>query len=328
LSEDVSLRFFQPGDEENLLGLIQRVFEGWPMVDAGAPPIEHLRWKLSSHPAASRYVIVAEAGSGLVAARPFFIQQIKIRGRVGLLRNGFDSAVDPGYQQRGVMAAIRKFGTERFAEEIDLHIGYGRHPAIVRLRKREDIRYFGNPVDVLTLGVSEPPAARAMAPWNIVDCERFDERVDVLYEEASRPFDLILVRNQDYLNWRYCDPRAGRFSVRVAQSERQILGYTVLAAAKGRVQIADVLALPGRLDVVASLVDDAIARAAASAAGALECWCQTHHPYKSVFLDRGFLPKRTIKLTYLALRAPRAEIDFLADRKAAVHFQLGDTDLV
>ena len=49
LNEDVSLRFFRPGDEENLLGLIQRVFEAWPTADAGAPPIEHLRWKLSSH---------------------------------------------------------------------------------------------------------------------------------------------------------------------------------------------------------------------------------------------------------------------------------------
>jgi hypothetical protein len=165
-------------------------------------------------------------------------------------------------------------------------------------------------------------------PWSIADCARFDERIHVLYREAARQFDLILARNKDYLNWRYCDPRAGTFRLRVAESEGRILGYTVLAASKGRAQVADVLALPDRLDVVASLLDDAIAYAVASKAGMLECWCPTHHPYKSVLLGRGFQSKRTIKLTYLALRAPRAEVDFLADRKAAIHFQLGDTDLV
>ncbi len=328
LNESVSLRFFEPGDEGALVSLLQAAFQGWPNVETATPPIDHLRWKLSSHPAANRYTIVAEGGGRLVAARQFFIQKIKIGDRVALVRNGFDSAVDPDYQRRGIMAAIRQFGHERFAQEIDLHIGHGSDPAILSLRRKEDIHYFGNRADVLTLDLQDRPPAPPTMSWSIVDSERFDERIEELYAEASRQFDLILERSQRYLNWRYCDPRAGTFRLRLAQSDGRLLGYAVLASSKGRARIADLLVLPGRLDVAAALVDDAIAHAVALNAGAVEGWCQTHHPYKTVFLDRGFRVKRSVKLTYLALRTPRAEIDFLASPGAAVHFQLGDTDLV
>jgi len=34
LNEEVSLRFLRWGDEEDLPGLLQRVFEGWPLIAA------------------------------------------------------------------------------------------------------------------------------------------------------------------------------------------------------------------------------------------------------------------------------------------------------
>ena len=317
----------RPGDEPGLLQLLQAAFDGWPKVPVAVSPLEHLRWKLSSHPNAYRYAIVAEAEGQLIAIRQFFIERIKARDRVWLLRNGFDSAVHPDWQARGVMGAIRTFRVDRFTDEIDLHIGYGNNPAVLKLRKREEIRYFSNPVDVLTLDL---PASFPASPpvWQIAGAGRFDERFDSFYAEASQQFDLIIERSVQYLNWRYADPRAGVFHIRIAEEEGCVLGYAVLNVANGRASIADLLALPGRIDVAASLVDDAIGYAIESGATTLECWCQTRHPYKDVLLARSFRPKRTIRLTYLPLRTARAEVEFLASPKAAVHFALGDTDLV
>lgn len=115
---------------------------------------------------------------------------------------------------------------------------------------------------------------------------------------------------------------------RVAQEEGGILGYAVFDLSNGRACIADLRSLPNRADVAAPLVDDAIRYAMESCATTLECWCQTHHPYKDVLLARSFRPKRTIRLTYLPLHVSRAEVEFLASPRASVHFQLGDTDLV
>jgi GNAT superfamily N-acetyltransferase len=327
LDEEPKLRFYRAGDEEGLLALFQSTFAGWPTVASQVRAIDHLRWKLPSALQADRYTTVAEAGDRLVAARPFVICPTKVLDRVLRLRNGFDTAVHPDYQGRGLMTAMRAFHPERFTEEVDLHIGYGDHPAFASMRKREDMHYFGNTVDVLTL---DPPVALSPtpAPWRIVDAPRFDERIDSFFAEAAVPFDFIVERSKEFLNWRYADPRAGSFRLRVAESGSRILGYAVLSASNGRAYIADVLALPGRLDVVSSLLDDAIDYAVREQAAALECWCPAHHPYRSVLAGRGFRHKRRLKPVYLALRLPAADLDFLADRKAAIHFQLGDTDLV
>ncbi len=93
-----SLRFMQPGDEPALLQLLQAAFDG-------------LRWKPSSNPDACRSAVVAEAESKLIAIRQFFIERIKVRNRVGLLRNGFDAAVHPDWQARGVMGPFARFAS-------------------------------------------------------------------------------------------------------------------------------------------------------------------------------------------------------------------------
>jgi hypothetical protein len=322
-----NLRFYEPGDLRGLLELFEAAFPGWPTVPIRVPAIEHLSWKLSGELEAPRYTVVAEADGRLVGARPFLIWPTKVRGRVVRLRNGFDTCVHPDYQGSGLMTRMRAYCRERFQAEVDLHIGYGEHPAFTSLRKREDMRPFGNELDVLTLDL---PVRHSLArhAWQIEDVERFDRRMDAFFAIASEPFDFIVERSERFLNWRYADPRAGINRRRAASLAGELLGYTVLSASKGRAHIADVLALPGRLDVVAALVDDAIAYAMREQATALDCWLPDQHPYRGALIDRGFRHKRRLKPVYLPLRLPPGDLAFLADRNAAVHFVLGDTDLV
>ncbi len=99
---------------------------------------------------------------------------------------------------------------------------------------------------------------------------------------------------------------------------------------RGKGYLADLLALPGRDDVVQSLVRDALARFRAAGVSAVQWWSPTHHPYKQILARQGFLHKRRRKreLGYRALRASSEELAFLEDPRAAVHFVLGDTDVV
>jgi hypothetical protein len=88
------------------------------------------------------------------------------------------------------------------------------------------------------------------------------------------------VRHRAYLNWRYADPRAGRYTIRVAEEKGELLGYVVPAVSRGKGFIADLLVLPGRLDVVAALVEDAAGHLAERGLSALRCWCAKRHPYR------------------------------------------------
>ena len=107
-----------------------------------------------------------------------------------------------------------------------------------------------------------------------------------------------------------------------------MLGYTVLASSHGLGSIADLLVLPERLDVAASLVADAIDQFGRSDISELSCAVPGHHPYRHVLEQLGFGAKRrTILFNYRAATADDA-LAFIGDPLASIHVALGDTDLV
>ena len=171
------------------------------------------------------------------------------------------------------------------------------------------------------------PAARA--DWTIRTVTRFDERVDDFFREAATAFDFIQVRDATYLNWRYCDPRSGPFAVRVAEQDGRILGYCVLLTFDRRPAIADLLALPGRIDVVRSLVEDAVAEFRRRGAASVIIHTVRRHPYNDVLRRSGFLDRKgTAIATVSPAWLPRTELEFLAEPGARIQLMLGDTDYV
>ena len=97
-----------------------------------------------------------------------------------------------------------------------------------------------------------------MKDLRIRTAERFDARADEFFEEAAKPFDFIVTRRHDYLNWRYCDPRAGRYEVLLAEQDDTLIGYAVTRVQNDRGYLVDLLARPERLDAVDALVTEAV----------------------------------------------------------------------
>ena len=89
------------------------------------------------------------------------------------------------------------------------------------------------------------------------------------------------------------------------------------------------LVLPERLDVLESLLADAVRRLRAEGNTSLECWRFAYHPYVPVLEKLGFnKPRRTHGLNLQSLNGRDDEVAFFADPKASLHFSAGDTDLV
>jgi hypothetical protein len=360
LTDGLSARLLRLGEEEELLELLQEAFSHWPGVETDATPLEHLRWKLGSGDCA-RHIVLEEEGR-LVAAMVCLFLPIKLGEETVVGRRFVDIAVRPGLQGRGLYGRLRREFVPRLLDPLhDVQISGGAHEAVVRVAEgRPGRRLIANRVEALVrpLGRPEtsspagsifrsagraaaltalvalsrlryPPPPRRGVPIDIVDLSRFDSAVDGLWREASSQFDFAVVRDQRYLSWRYADPRAGRFRTRAVLADGEMLGYAVSRVTRGRGYVCDLLALPGRLDVAAALLEDSVAYLRTRKVGEAELWLARRHPYYALARRQGFVAvRRPPNFGFEALRLPAERVAFLDDARARVHLTIGDTDLV
>ncbi len=320
-------RLLRPGEEEALLRLLLAAFGTWPKAEINVEPIEHLRWKLEAAPEPQRAVVVEQDGvfiaGVLLSARPLLL-----RGRSLVGNMGGDLAVLPAFQNKGVFTAMQPFLHDVHAQIGDFSYGYrSEHGAVLRATRAMKRGVFGNRLSVL-VATSQRAASPDDVPWTLRTVDRFDDRVDALWEQAAPQFDFICARTSAFLNYRYCDRRAGDFSALIAEQDSSLLGYIVERVSHGRGYIADLLAAPGRLDVVVSLVSQALADLRMSGVDRIECWIPARHDYVRALLDLGFELNRTLDLTYQPFRTTEPELSFLRSAQTTVHFTAGDTDLV
>jgi hypothetical protein len=343
---------------EEMIGVFRGAFGRWPLVDPGVPDLDHLRWKVSG-PFTRIGSLQAVVGGRIAYATTSWVTWMRIDGRRFLRAIYPDTAVDPAFQGRGVYS--RAVGHRRslvgephdlaFHEQMGSSRGKGplgrkgqARVANIVTRRYRVLRPLAFSADrsrlelapvVLALAVWSTTVAslrrRALRRWGLRprDDDRFDRRYDALFEEAASDFDVIPERTQEFLRWRYGDRRAGPFRVRTISDDGRLLGYAILRLAGARAYLADVLALPGRLDVVETLLADAVAIARRARAAGLECFLSGNHPYRAALRRQGVIDTRIdIGLEYHPIGATVEDLRCLANRRARVHFQMGDTDLV
>jgi hypothetical protein len=148
-------------------------------------------------------------------------------------------------------------------------------------------------------------------------------------EHARRPYAFLVARAPDFLNWRYCDPRAGDFTSRAAMQDGRMLGYVVYRTSHARGYIADLIALPGRDDIVAALVSHATSELLARSAEHVQVWCAQGHPYRDTLARVGYSETlRHYVARFVAYRGHWDALWRIVEPGATVHLMAGDTDLV
>jgi hypothetical protein len=315
---------------------------------------------------APRHQWVAEADGRIVAMIVMIVRRVRVRGRDYVLRDGADAAVDPRYQAEGIYGAMAAHSRDSpQASDFDLGWAYSTNPRTRGRSRKQGRRELANPIQVLEkpfsaraivarrrekhrgrlpaplavlrikLGTAinrlghRPYRRRAKRAWSINTLERFDDRIDECFAQAAKPFDFLAVRSRDYMNWRYCDPAAGRFTVRAAEQEGRILGYLVFKVSEGGGYIVDLLALPGRLDVVRSLVEDVLDLLRQAEVELVTCWMIARHPYNGILRRYGFVDSgRDVGFRYRVLSLDESKIEFLRGPEARVHLMHGDSDWV
>jgi hypothetical protein len=160
----------------------------------------------------------------------------------------------------------------------------------------------------------------------------FDEHIDEFWDRIKNSYDYILERKKEYLNWRYFDPRAGIYRVTQAEKDDKVVGYSVIRI--NRIQpsnpkgyIVELLAEPGKLDTVDSLLMEAMQYFNKLGINAVYSSQFENHPYFKIYRKYGFVSYTNDNL-FLWLTEDLGK-DIIKLKKTSIertHFSNGDED--
>jgi hypothetical protein len=150
----------------------------------------------------------------------------------------------------------------------------------------------------------------------IVRGARFDDSVDTFWDKAKGNFENMIIRDKEFLNWRYCANPRRRYAVFFSQNKKKdVVGYIVLgkASIEGLQTgfIIDILALQGNEGRAA--VDQLLMTAHTyfkdEDVDSYACLMPRHAAYYSFLLRHGFLacPKQLLPHPFTMTMAVTSE---------------------
>ena len=359
MAQEYSIRPYESGDEEGIVQLLQLVFNGWPNFDLDCSPVDHWRWKYLCNPTGESLVIIGESNGEIVGCSHTYLINLKMGERI--VKGGFaaDAAVHPDYRGKGLWKGLRE---AKKTQEVDSGLGFRmgitsnvyimkHHERTLRstipygltnfmrirdvdlhLRRRKTEKawlkkyayHLMRKVNAVTT-FSKPPASEV----DVFAVKAFDERMKPFWSRVSGQCDLIVERSLEYLNWRYCDGRGGKFTVKLAGKD-EVLGYTVLRANRRETEypygvIEDLTALPERSDVVEALLEGAISHFG-DGVNVIRCRMLDGHPYTKILKRHGFVNSRDSPLISYDKYVDTDGFDMKQTPVKRMHFVNGDFD--
>ena len=328
--ESVTIRIQRPEDDEGIVELLLAAFGRWPRLDSGVPTNEYLRWKRECDPEGLKYNCVAEVEGQIVGAQFYWIQNVKAGDAVVRSAQGHDFCVHPDFQGLGIRTGMKKLAYETVELETEFSLSVDSdHPAMAHMVDKAGIAQYdlANKVYDLQCEVAGRSGTRSEGNVRTRRVDHFDERTTEMCADAATQFQLMVLRTQESLNWRYADRRAGSYAIYVAEERDDMLGYAVGRSAGDQGYIADLLVRPGRSDALSALLRETLAGFVRDSVLSVRVWSFAHHPYQSVLSEAGFATKRRSWVLRARARGTTPDpVSFRDDPKAVMHATAGDFD--
>jgi hypothetical protein len=162
----------------------------------------------------------------------------------------------------------------------------------------------------------------------------FDDKIDDFWKNIKDDYDFIVEKSKDYLNYRFCDKRAGTYDVWQATENDAVIGYMVLRVNRVIAEnpvglLMEVLALKNRLDVVDSFLDLAEKYFDEKSVNTVHAVIVSGHPYERILNLNGFIDSREKAIvTYSAYKEFNALTQFENSSPERLHYQYGEFDSI
>ncbi len=314
-------RPYREGDEKGILDLWKAVYPERTYI-----PGEWLkwwRWLYRDNPRGMGVIAVADAEGKIVSHAAEIPLMMKIGSAEVLTGIALDAMTHPDFRRQGTLAALvdlrRQEGEKRgiratygfrnkyaypypgLASRLVMFDGATIQKVFLAVDWKAALRtQTGNGL-LRALGpaagrladavVFRPREARCPEGLSIRPVERFDEQADRFWARISERNRVMVVRDQQYLNWRYADPPHRRYTRLVASRAGDMAGFAVFSC--GEVEgttigcIVDVLAESGR--VAEGLVAAAVARCREEKAALVWSARMAGTPLARAFRRQGFI---------------------------------------
>jgi hypothetical protein len=163
----------------------------------------------------------------------------------------------------------------------------------------------------------------------------FDDQADDLWNEIKEYYNYAVVRNKEYLNWRYCDPRGGNYFKKAAYEKGKLIGYIVLRInSKNKVypvgNIVDLFTLPKRQDIIIKLVSESITFFDDNSVNVCSLQNIQNHPNEEILHRFGFVRiPHEWRVVFRKQFISNKEFQLIKNSSAKrIHFSYGDHDWI
>jgi hypothetical protein len=368
MDSGASIRRYRGGDEENIVELLRIAFNGWPQFDLECTPLDHWKWKFRSQEEKA-WTTIAESNNKIVGCNHKFYLKAKIGDQIIQASQAVDSAVHPDYRGSGVYSRMRTYQTEKDRETPQPeHMMYwaSNNPIIVKKEDKMGCNNFPHPLirlvritdidshpfkngtakmlfikcgynalKMLNKLQGVPRKTRAESPrLKIEDVAEFDERYESFWNQIKNHYAFITERSRGYLEWRYCDPRGGKYTVKQAVEDDEIIGYVVLRVNRYIADyptgyIVDLCTLRDRPDCVDSLIAESLRSFDAMGVNCVNYCTIKGHPHQKHMEKFGFLDTRSnLYISYKPYRDATELDEFKNAPPGKILFQYNDIDWI
>ena len=345
-----AIRAYREEDESKILELRKAVYpaEGYNLEQL----MRWWNWKYRDNPAGAPTIWFAESAGKLAGQYAITRVKMKIGNEVIIGSQSVDTMTHPDYRHQGIFETLASKTYEEAGEK-GIHVVYGfpneySYPGFIRklgwfdvcalhtmikplnlenilrkyITKRVLLKICTASINLIVKALHRSENGPKVDGLTITKISSFDERINDLWEKVSNDYKIIVVRDKEYLNWRYVDIPNVDYAIYLAEKEGQILGYTVLKCEKqqglifGR--IFDLVVPLGQESIAHSLILKAIDFFKEEKADLVlhrmigdEAYCKTLR--KSGFIYSRFVSRRarfiarptTPKISEIFLRDPR-----------------------
>lgn len=349
-----SIRACREGDEEGIFELWKEVYPGKEYDRDGW--MRSWQWRFKDNPAGDSIIWVADHDGRIVGQRASIPVRMKVGSEVIASCHSADTMTHPDYQRQGISGALgKKIDAE--AEKNGIAIVYGFPTKINRLVGIKKLNRFdfatlqilvkplnwgnvlkmriknkflsklgaigGNLLIILFYRAKRAPIVEGLT---ISQVSSFDERINEFWDRVSNQHQIMLVRDRDYLNWRYVAATDMDYTIYVAEKAGQIYGYLVLGYEQ-RVQVRvgvifDILAQSAQ--TAQCLVWRAVEHCRQERVDFVQFDMVANKTYFRAFRKNGFISLPFMKdLFFGTLLSPNISKEFLANSQNWF-VQLGD----
>jgi GNAT superfamily N-acetyltransferase len=320
-------------------------------------------WMYKQNPAGNGIIFLADHNDKVVGQYAVIPMLMKMNKNIIMGSLGVDAMTHPNYRRQGIFQTLGKT-TLSYAENkgIKLMIAkandYSGPGSISKLNMFpiSSLRLFFKPlnwenalrpriknkfllkicVNVGKLSQHTIYRNRSKIPKdvNITKISSFDERINEFWNDISNYYLITIVRNREFLNWRYVSVPNRKYTIYIAEVGEKIEGYIVLRYITQQTRkigtIFDIVVRPSRRDIIHLLISKAYEYFLKENVDLIEYHIFSDKIYRRALRDGGFIrfPQFFAKNIFCVYsKLPSDDTEFLKDKKNWF-IQLGNSDFL